>query len=516
MTEYSRFFCDDFAELVARQGDAPALLINSALTPEQLSYQELQQQIRRCLYLFEQLGLQPGDNIAALLPNSVDTIVIFLACLAGGLGFAPLPCTSTPNEIHRWHKLIKPKQWLWSDLVSQDSWTTLFELHTPSLKILTDHLLAWLPAEFAPWPQRSRAQFSRVYLQTSGTTGQPKAMVIDGNCLWSSGHAFIHWHNPESQPLRFWNYLPMSYLGGLFNLTLIPLACGGSTVIDQAFSGKTFLGYWQTVERFKISALWLVPTIVRGLLQLAQLTRKSLTSTQRSNLFFAFLGTAPIDLATKQSFEQQFGITLLENFALSETTFFTSEHHDQDLTQRCEGSVGCPLPYVEFKFQASSIDNENELGSPTKEIWIKSPFCFLGYLDEQGALTSGRDQDGFFATGDLGYLSENNQLVVYGRKRDIIKKGGYLVYLREIEATIQLHPSVTEACAVKISHPFYGEAYRLFVVIKNGQDLTEQKLESWLHQELVQHKWPEGIIILNSLPKTTSGKIMKHLLVNQE
>lgn len=294
----------------------------------------------------------------------------------------------------------------------------------------------------------------------------------------------------------------MSYLGGLFNLSLIPLATGGSFVIDEPFTGKTFLGFWQNIERYDINSVWMVPTIARGLLSMALRTKRNEMKNYSSIIKTCFLGTAPIDLSTKQKFEETFGITLLENFALSETTFLTSENKTK-ITNRFEGSVGEILPYVELKLEKSPEDEASE-------IKIKNPFLFLGYMNDKGQIENPLDKDGYFATGDFGVM-KNNQLQLTGRKRDIIKKGGHFIALREIEATVNQCSDVIEAAAVKINHDFYGEAYNLYVVVGDADKLDF--VNKFIHENIVKYKWPEKILKIEVLPKTASGKIQKHLIV---
>ncbi len=119
------------------------------------------------------------------------------------------------------------------------------------------------------WPEHNEhiaiAAGGKIIMPSSGSTGEPKAIVLDADRLWLSASAFLKFHQLENQQMRFWNYLPMSYLGGLFNLSLIPLAAGGSIYIDDIFNGKTFLTFWQLLNDLKLNTLWLVPTILRGL-----------------------------------------------------------------------------------------------------------------------------------------------------------------------------------------------------------------------------------------------------------
>ncbi len=502
-------FAVDLARLADRQPDAPAVLVGTSLAPKTITYGSLANLVDRAIALYGQLGFGAGDSVVSLMPNSVEALVAFLACIKGGYGFAPLPCTASPREIQRWLRLIRPRLCLTTELVAAEVGGTVREADLPLLQVNADAEFSWLPANA---PKLCAGTQSRLYLSTSGTTGEPKAIVLDGDRLWASGCAFTQFHRLHGTPLRFWNYLPMSYLGGLFNLGLIPLCIGGSTVIDESFSGRTFLQFWQTIERFEVDALWLVPTIVRGLAKMSEKMQPEALRLRGKRIRTAFLGTAPIDLATKRKFEAMFGITMLENFALSETTFLTSEVEGK-LNKRVEGSMGEVLPYADLKF----VPVPGTDGRPgALEIHAKSPYLFLGYLGSDGNVESPLDVDGFLPTGDLGHLGVDKQLVLDGRKRDIIKKAGNLVSLREAEVLAQSHEAVHEAAAGPIPHDFYGESYVLVVVLKPGRREEElAEVSSFLHENLVKYKWPERLVARKDLPRTDSGKVKKHVLASE-
>ena len=343
---------------------------------------------------------------------------------------------------------------------------------------------------------------------TSGTTGLPKAMSIDSNKLWSSGKAFTQYYGIDNSGYRFWNYLPMSYLGGLFNLALVPLCCKGSFVISEPFSGKTILNYWNFVMRHNISALWLVPSIVQGLLKISRLVKNKYNDEYAKTVKIAFLGTAPIRLEAKEEFEETFGIRLYENFALSESTFLTAEDED-NVRFREAGSVGIELPYASLKF--IPIEGVQSIST----IWIKSPFMFDGYISTDGTIEIELDADGYFNSKDLGYLNDDGILVLTGRDRDIIKKGGLFVSLAEIENVVKQIPSVEDAVAVPMKHDFYGEVYVLCVIFKQKMVAEEQKreLHLWLLDNFVSYKMPEDICIYDEFPRTSSGKIQKNKLI---
>lgn len=500
-----RDFAADFAALAQSQPDRMAV-IDARAEGATLSYRELHALTLRCLALLQDEGLKPGACILSLMPNAVETLVLFYASIMGGYRFAPLPCTATRTELEKWVALVKPDTCFCTRLVDDDTRAAL-EGRTPTRLIEADMRFSWLPERTATPAAGGKPL---LYVSTSGTTGEPKAIVLDANILWSSGGAFMRHLGIQDAQLRFWNFLPMSYLGGLFNLALIPLSMGASVVVDEPFSGKTFLNFWPTIERFDINALWLVPTIVRGLLTLASRTGRHEVTHYGDKVRYCLLGTAPIDLATKQNFEAAFRIPLLENFALSETTFFSSETPASAIPRK-EGSVGEILPYAQVRITPVD-DGEKQAGG---EIAVKSPFLFSGYLQADGAVAPACDAEGFFATGDLGIVDGRGTLTITGRRRDIIKKGGYLVPLREIEILSQQHPDVAEAAAVKVDHEFYGESYVLFLRPRNpaaeGADFSQ-----WLRRNLVKHKWPEKVLFVADFPRTASGKVRKNLLLENK
>jgi acyl-CoA synthetase (AMP-forming)/AMP-acid ligase II len=504
-----RSFRADFTELV--NASPENAMIVDARNESTYTYEQTHRLVGRCRSLFDQNGLRPGDCVLSLLPNSADGIVLFLGAALSALALAPVPPEATPTEVLRTVQLVHPRLCFVSDMISDAVSHALEDAGVPLVRVPLDGSLSWLPATEAAESAPDVA--GRLYLTTSGSTGEPKAMAIDIDRLWSSGKAFAARHRALDSESRFFNILPISYLGGLFNLCLIPIASGGSFVVTEPFSGRSLLNFWQQIDQFDVNVLWLVPSIVRGLLSIAERTaRHRVKRTNRVRL--CLLGTAPIDLATKKRFQELFGIPVLENFALSETTFLTSEFLDDGL-QRVEGSVGGVLPYVTLRFCAES-DSAHSLDEAPTELGVRTPFLFLGYLQSDGSLSLPLDEDGYFRTGDLGHLTVDGQLVLDGRLRDVIKKGGYFVGLREIEVLAEGHDAVAEAAAVAVPHEFYGESYRLLVILKDGYSSEMlPALGAWLRERLVRYKWPDKIEAVDAFPRTASGKIRKNVLALQ-
>lgn len=508
MSHLDRSLVSDFSELVETSRDAVAVI--DARDELSFTYGELAEAISRCRSFLRARGLMPGDCVLSMLPNSIEGIVTFLAVVTSGLSYVPLHSEAVTDELSRAISLTRPKLCLFSSLVSDGLLGVAKGSAGAALSVELDGSFSWLPAEGAD-PVETHA--GRLLLNTSGSTGEPKVIVLDIDRLWSSGKAFVARHRFLGAKSRFLNILPISYLGGLFNLCLIPMACGGSFVITETFSGRSLLNFWQQVEQFDITVLWLVPSILRGLLAIAERTSRHRVAPP-VRVSACFLGTAPIDLQTKTRFEEVFGIELLENYALSETTFLTTERLDDGMPRE-QGSVGSPLPYVLFRFVPISADEDVEGTATTvpTEIAVRSPFLFEGYLRADGTLDPNIDAEGFFKTGDLGHLTNEGVLVVDGRLKDVIKKGGFFISLREIELLAEQSDLVEEAAAVPFTHDFYGESYRLMVrtTASNPEDVTGA-LGAWLRERLVRYKWPDKIEIVTDFPRTSAGKVRKKLL----
>lgn len=503
MNQISRNFNQDFDAIVNIYGERTAF-IPVAEGQKSLNYEQLNVLVAKHLSWLSQLGLKQGERIGVLMPNSVEMLTLFLACVRGGYGFAPLACDTSAVEAENWSKLIRPVRVIMGNILPTPVLEGLKNSKVNITQIQADGSFSYLPSNA---DNAKTASGSKIYLYTSGTTGQPKAIVVDGDKLWSSGHTFIRQHGVSfDSNFRIWNYLPHSYLGGIFNLCLIPISVAGSIVVDEAFSGKTFLSYWQTVDRFDLTALWFVPTIVRGLLTIGEQTRRYETKSYKDIVKISFLGTAPVELATKEKFEELFGIKLLENYALSETTFITSERMN-DHHRPSEGSTGSLLPYIEVKFRPVADGD-----SAHQELMIKTPFIFDGYLDVEGNIVR-NEVDGFFPTGDLGYLNNNEQVIISGRCKDIIKKGGQLISLREIEVAVIKHPMVENAAAVPVPHSFYGESYKLFIKLSPiAGENTFNEVKNFLYENVAKYKWPDKVEHVTEFPQTGSGKIRKFLL----
>lgn len=496
-------FAADFAVLTAERRAQVAMI--DGKNDAEFTYGELGALAARAAATLDDAGIRAGDVVVSLLPNSVEAIAVFLACGLTGVGFAPLTAQATAREIADWVRLVSAKLVVLPSSAPPAAKAAAEGCGVTVIETSIDGECGGLSARGAELGTGQPA--ARLYLMTSGTTGEPKALVLDFDRLWSSGLAFASLYPTLGPAPRFWNYLPVSYLGGLFNLCLIPLAFGGSFVVSEQFSGPTLLTYWQNVYRYEIDVLWLVPTIVRGLLQLHRPDSPKAKQAGNHRVRAALLGTAPISLEQKTAFENAFSIPVYENFGLSETTFISIET-EACRERRVEGAVGAVSPFVEARVVAEAA------GQPG-EIAVRTPFLFLGYLQADGSLRLELDAEGRFRTGDVGRLDGDGTLLLTGRLRDVIKKGGYFLALREIELLAESHAAIEEAIAVGVRHDFYGEDYVLFVRAAGKPDDAVASLRHFLVDNLARYKLPAHIEAVAEFPRTASGKVRKGVLLSE-
>lgn len=482
-----------FRRSVAANPEAVALV--DARDGRQFTYAELFILIRKAASVLRMRA--GGGPMVMALPNSVDTLVVFLAALEGGVDVSPLPPQASALEASRMISVVKPT-----------SAVTAADMPVPLLEVLSAHcdLLSITPDGQFNWcrdnaPTEVVDRVARLFMSTSGSTGEPKAMVIDSDRLWDSGIAFIREFPFADASSRFYNFLPMHYMAGLYNLGMIPLSLGASVVVGEALSARSLLSFWRDVDHFGVTVLWLVPTIVRGLLQLGRRGATSGDPEPWRRVVASFLGTAPIELSTKQEFEATFGFPLLENYALSETLFLTSERLNETAERRMS-SVGRPLPFVQIRLQADVP------GMPGR-ILVRTPYLMLGYMDAAGMISL-PDEDGWFPTGDLGTIDESGVLALAGRTRDVIKKGGLMISLREVECIAETHREVREAIAVGIPHKSYGEDYVLYI----DGSIEAEAFQTWLMTQISAQKQPCHVENKTEFPRTASGKVRKHLLAS--
>ena len=449
-----------------------------------VTYGDLWAQI---LFTQSELYSLEARRVLAIVPNCNEAAILYLASMISGVDLCILGDSFAEQELNRAVRAFAPDLLVFmnpgSVTLSQD---LLGGLSVLSLESLTE---GW-PDSCGAVAERSREfRSGRQIVATSGSTGEPKMLVLSATKLWESAQVFVNLYKLNSGN-AFWNFLPMSYLGGTFNLLLIPLAAGGKILMDQTFGAGTFLRFFSTINRFEVNTLWIIPTILRGIRRLiGDGGGKWLSATQK----ISFIGTAPSMPEERRWLEKVLKCEVYENYGLTETTFLLAEPLR---TPESNADYGMqPFPGVELE------DSETR-----KTLRVKTPFLFDGYL--RGAeLESPLENCEWFDTKDV---IETRQVgfSFTRREREIVKKGGVLINLAEVESLFRPLVGWAEVAAIPVEDHFYGENYVLLYESPD-QDPGESAIIASLSQHVSKMKMPSDVRSIPRLPRTRSGKVDK-------
>jgi long-chain acyl-CoA synthetase len=251
-----------------------------------------------------------------------------------------------------------------------------------------------------------------------------------------------------------------------------------------------------------------VPTMYMALLAATAQTES------RPQLRLAASGGAAIPVAVIDRVKEVFGVDVLEGYGLSETSPVAT--FNQEIYGRKPGSIGCSIWGVDVSIADADLEGEIVLlpKNSNGEIVIRGHNVFDGYLNNPEA-TASVMVDGWFRTGDIGYMDDDGFFFIVDRKKDLIIRGGFNVYPREVEEVIAGHPSVAQVAVVGVSDEHYGEEIHAVVVCVTGEVVEEAELMAWVKERIGMHKYPRRIHVRDSLPTGPSGKVLKRVIVEE-
>jgi long-chain acyl-CoA synthetase len=336
-------------------------------------------------------------------------------------------------------------------------------------------------------------------LYTSGTTGRQKGATLSvGNVVFNA-HTTRHYlrMDPDDRLLLF---LPLFHVFGQNFILNGALAAGSSVVLHRRFDPQTVL---DSIERDQVTMFFGVPTVYVGLLNAG--VEPARLATVR--YFFSAAATMPLDVA--QRWGEVYGRVIYEGYGLTETSPFASYNHEWAYRP---GSVGTALANVELRI-VDPEDREVPRGT-WGEICIKGPNVMLGYWnrpeDSAEAL-----RGGWFHSGDVGYMDDDGYVFIVDRTKDMINTAGFKIWPREVEEVLYEHPSVAECAVVGVPDPAMGEVAVAVVVPRQGQSAAADVLDVYCRERLATYKMPRQFMLLEALPKSPTGKILKRILREQ-
>jgi len=340
------------------------------------------------------------------------------------------------------------------------------------------------------------ADDTAVILYTSGTTGKPKGAELTHSNLHKNCTVAASTLGEITDDDKLLGALPLFHSFGQ-TCTLNAGICNRAmlSLIPRFDPDKAL----EIIERDGITIFQGVPTMYN-----AMLSSEKADSADTSTLRLCMSGGAAMPEEVMRKFEEKFGCKVLEGYGLSETSPVASFNHPDK--ERKPGSIGTPIDGVEMKV-VDDDGNEVDQGE-VGEIVIKGHNVMKGYWNRDEA-TAEAIKDGWFYSGDMAKVDEDGYFFIVDRKKDLIIRGGYNVYPREVEEVLYEHPAIEEAAVVGIPHDELGEEVGAAVVLKDGEDIDADAVKQFVKDEVAAYKYPRQVWFLDELPKGPTGKILK-------
>jgi long-chain acyl-CoA synthetase len=334
-----------------------------------------------------------------------------------------------------------------------------------------------------------------VIIYTSGTTGTPKGATLMHSNLASGAVTArdLVDAGPDWVTLAT---LPLFHVFGMMSVMNTALKARGMlTLLPRFEPGKAL----ELIQRDKVNSFAGVPTMYSALLHVEDRDKYD-----TSSLDLCVSGGSAMPVELLNGFDEAFGARILEGYGLSETTGMGSFNTPD--RERKPGSIGVPIGGTEFRLVD---DDGNDVPSGERgEIVMRGPFVMKGYWNKPDA-TAETMKDGWFHTGDIGEKDDDGYYFIVDRKKELIIRGGYNVYPREIEEVLYEHPAVREAAVIGIPHDDLGEEVAAVVSLKPGAEATPDELRAYTKERVAAYKYPRRVEIADDLPKSPTGKILK-------
>lgn len=457
-------------------------------------------------------GLKKGDRVLICMPNCPEVLLSYAAVWKAGGIITPVIFLLQAPEIAFIVKDCEPRFVVTNSDLLQKMLEACEGVSSIEKFVVSGTLNETADPRVVPFDKVSEGQPDTfipedmaeddlaVILYTSGTTGRPKGVMLTHNNLYSNVMNIKKTrekYNLEFQKGKALSALPLSHAYGLFTMLGGWITGGCGVVLSWFDTEKVF----QNIEKYKVMGMTAVPTML-----IYMLNDSSAKKYDLSSLEIVACGASPLPSETKKEFEKKFNVKIMQGYGLTEVSTvatITPRDMPEDKPANC---VGKAIEGVEVKIFDEN-DRELPLGE-VGEVVVKGKNVTKGYykLQEETEKTL---RSGWLHTGDVGYMDAEGYLYLVERKRDLIIRGGFNIFPKDIEEALTQHPKVMEAAAVGVPHPELGEEVKAFVVPKIGEKPTEQELMEFCQTKLAKFKCPKSIEFRSFFPKNPIGKILK-------
>jgi long-chain acyl-CoA synthetase len=483
-------------ENVRRYGEYTAL----AFEGREITNLDQQRAANRLAHALAKLGVSVGDRVVVMLPNCPEVLQAYAAIFKLGAVVVPVVFLLSADEVGHILADAEAKVVLTSSELAAkvEGWpgtTILVGDSTGAGAIGFDEIVARETDTFTTVPRDERDL--AVILYTAGTTGRSKGVALSHGNLAFNARSTASLFELDRERWGM-GVLPLSHSYGL-TLMNAGNILGTRAVLLRWFTPELVL---ETIQRYRVQSMSGVPTMYVYLLHYPDADRFD-----TSSMLLWGSGAAPLPLEIVEPFEKKFGGRMQEGYGLTEASPVVSGHRFSGV--RKLGSVGQPLPGVEV---AIKDDDDRTLPTgATGEVCVRGRNVMLGYyrMPEETARTV---RGGWLHTGDVGRLDEDGFLFIVERKKDLIIRGGFNIYPREVEEVLYAHPKIAEAAVVGMRDPLMGEDVLAFVVLKTGEHAGAEEVMEFCATRLARYKCPKQVRFVDALPKSPIGKILRKVL----
>jgi long-chain acyl-CoA synthetase len=463
----------------------------------QLPYAVVEEASARTAGMLAAKGIGPGDRVGIMLPNVPYFAFAFFAVLRLGAEVVPMNPLLKEREV-AYHLGDSGSELLLA-------WHQFAGAAQPGAEQAGAECLLVEPGRFeellgAAEPSRevrdSDDDDIAVILYTSGTTGTPKGAQLTHGNLHAATEISVNLVHPGPETITFGS-LPLFHVFGLTSGLNTSFKVGGClTLLPRFDPGKAL----EIIQRDRVSTFLGVPTMYA-----AMLNHPESGSFDASSLDLCVSGGAAMPVEVMRGFEQAFGCKVLEGYGLSETTAIATFNRPD--RERKPGSIGLPVERMELKLVDEHGDEvpQGEVG----EILVRGATVMSGYWNKPEATAETLEADGWLKTGDMARMDEDGYYFVVDRKKEMIIRGGFNVYPREIEEVIYEHPAVLEAAVIGVPHPSLGEEVAAVIALRTDAEVTAEEMREYAKSRVAAYKYPRRIWFVEELPKGPTGKILK-------
>jgi long-chain acyl-CoA synthetase len=466
-----------------------------------LTFRELDDATARFAGVLRELGVSPGDSVGVMLPNVPEFAVAYYGALRAGAVIVPMNVMLKVREVDFYLRDSRARALICWQGCTAETDAAVADLSVTRLVVEPETLSAML-AGAAPVTaaEQRAADDTAVILYTSGTTGRPKGAQLTHANVGTNAAVVCDLLGADEHDVLL-GALPLFHAFGQICALNVTIRLGAMLTLLARFNPEMVL---ETIARDRVTVFQGVPTMYSKLLQDPARDRVDVSS-----LRLCISGGAALPVEVLHEFERAFGCVVLEGYGLSEATAVASFNHRD--RPRQPGSIGTPVAGVEMKI----VDEHRRPVGPDAvgEIAIRGHNIMKGYLGQPEATEEAIDDQGWLYTGDIGRVDEEGRYYIVDRKKDLIIRGGYNVYPREIEEVLYEHPAVREAAVIGIPDLDLGQEVGAAVSLNPGAEATESELRDYVKATVAAYKYPRRVWFLEELPKGPTGKILKREIV---